>query len=250
LEELDIMSVWDTNLFRDLTRLTQRTDRSPQVKRLSCQVLELRWMRTTQGCWWFLALSTESQRETPQDESRNLEGFDYWEVHPARGAISRVHVAWRRSLYNPAELPEGVVTTDLQKVRITQKEFSDGTADVEEEEWGETPRESNTGVTRKTPGAWRGTTWFFLENVRPVPGPPGRRIVGKKPPLFVTEEWELLKKLRTDPEFRRGALVDSLSVAGIERQQLAAAQRVCPDLRVAYLGKLAESLSRPAEGPD
>ena len=69
-------------------------------------------------------------------------------------------------------------------------------------------------------------------------------MVGKKPPLFVTEEWELLKKLRTDPEFCRGALVDSLSVAGIERQQLAAAQRVCPDLRAAYLGKLAESLSQ------
>jgi len=72
--------------------------------------------------------------------SRNLEGFDYWEVHPARGAISRVHVAWRKSLYNPAEFPEGVAITDLQKVRITQKEFTDGTADVEEDEWGETPR--------------------------------------------------------------------------------------------------------------
>ena len=39
----------------------------------------------------------------------------------------------------------------------------------------------------------------------------------KKPPLFVTDEWELLKKLRTDPEYKRSALVDSLSVAGIER---------------------------------
>ena len=125
--------------------------------------------------------------------SRNLEGFDYWEVHPARGAISRVHVAWRKTLYNPAELPDGVALTDLQKVRITQKEFTDVTADVEEDEWGETPRESNTGVTRKTRGAWRGTKWFFLENVRPVPGPPKRRLVGKKPPLFVTEEWALLK---------------------------------------------------------
>ena len=67
--------------------------------------------------------------------ARNLEGFDYWEVHPARGAISRVHVAWRRSLYNPAELPDGVELGDLQKIRITQMEFADGTADVEEDEW-------------------------------------------------------------------------------------------------------------------
>ena len=88
------------------------------------------------------------------------------------------------------------------------------------------------------------TTWFFLEHVNPVPGPTRRRIVGKKPPLFITEEWELLKKLRTDPEFQHGALVDSLSVAGIDRRQLAAAQRVCPDLRVMYMGKLAESLGR------
>ena len=68
----------------------------------------------------------------------NLEGLDYWEVHPARGAGSRVHVEWRRSLYNPAGLPEGVTLDGLQKERITQKEFADGTADVEQDEWGET----------------------------------------------------------------------------------------------------------------
>ena len=68
----------------------------------------------------------------------------------------------------------------LQKVRITQKEFADGTADVEQEEWGETPRQSNMGVARRSKGAWRGTTWFFLENANPVPRPARRRIVGKK----------------------------------------------------------------------
>jgi len=115
--------------------------------------------------------------------SRNLDGFDYWEVHPARGAISRVHVEWRRSLYNPANLPAGVEMGDLQKVRVTQKEFADGTADVEQDEWGETPRVSSAGVTRMSRGAWRGTTWFFLENANPVPGPARRRIVGKKPRL-------------------------------------------------------------------
>jgi hypothetical protein len=63
----------------------------------------------------------------------------------------------------------------------------------------------DVGVTRKTKGAWRGSTWFFLEGAKPVAGPARKRIVGKRPPLFVTEEWELLKKLRTDPEFQRGA---------------------------------------------
>ena len=119
-------------------------------------------------------------------------------------------------MYNPADLPEGVSAADLQKIRVTQKEFANGTADVEEDEWGETPRESNAGVTRATKGAWRGVTWFFLEGARPVAGPPRRRIVGKRPPLFVTEEWELLKKLRTDPEFQRGALVDSLGCGNRE----------------------------------
>ena len=99
-------------------------------------------------------------------------------------------------------------------------------------------------ATRTTRGAWRGTTWFFLEGVETLPGPARRRITTKRPPLFVTEEWELLKKLRTDPEYKRSALVDSLSVQGIERAQLSAAQRACPDLRAAYLGKLAEEMGK------
>ena len=176
-----------------------------------------------------------------------MDGFDYWEVHPARGAISRVHVEWRLSPYNPVNLPEGVDAARLQKTRVTQKEFADGTADVEEDEWGGTPRVSNTGVHRKTKGAWRGSTWFFL-GVKPVAGPARRRIVGKKPPVLVTDEWKLLQELRNDPEFKRGALVDSLSVQGIERAQLEAAQRVCPDVRAFYVGKLAESLGQKCAG--
>ena len=27
--------------------------------------------------------------------AQELDGFDYWEVHPARGAIARIHVEWR-----------------------------------------------------------------------------------------------------------------------------------------------------------
>ena len=110
----------------------------------------------------------------------NLEGFDYWEAHPARGAIARVHVEWRRNLYNPANLPEGVTQDALQKVRVTQKEFADGTADVEKDEWGETPRRSDTNVTRKTAGAWRGSTWFFLNGVEPLPGPPATTHCGQE----------------------------------------------------------------------
>ena len=83
-----------------------------------------------------------------------------------------------------------------------------------------------------------------MTGAEPVPGPARRRVTGKKTPLFMTDEWEYLQKLRTDPDFRRGAAVDSLSVQGIERIQLAAAQRVCPDLRAVYVGKLAEFLNK------
>ena len=146
-------------------------------------------------------------------------------------------------MYEPEGLPDGVSPVDLQDTRITQQEFADGTCDVLQDKWGLTPRpgdkkkpRSNAGVTRMTKGAWRGTSWFFLAGVNPIPGPARRRITGKKnKPLFVTEEWELLKKLRTDPEYKRSALVDSLSVQGIERTQLAASQRKCPDLSLIHI---------------
>ena len=152
--------------------------------------------------------------------------MDYYEAHPARGAIARVHVTWRRALWEPLHLPEGVKPEDLQKTRITQKEFADGTQDVVQDEHGGGVAEPRrTRITKKSRGAWRGMTWFFLHGSRAVAGPVRRRITSKRPPLFISEEWELLKKLRTDPEFKRSALVDSLSVQGIERTQLAAAQR-------------------------
>ena len=178
--------------------------------------------------------------------SPDLKTFDYYEMHPARGAIVRVHVEWRRELYNPHDLPEGVALTDLQDVRVTQKEYVDGTYDVEEDKWENKPNQPRKALTRRSAGAWRGTTWFFLKGARVLPGPVRRRTTGKKAPLFVTEEWELLKKLKTSPEYKRSNLVDSLSVQGIERSQLVAAQRVCPDLRAFYLGKLAEDLGKDA----
>ena len=133
------------------------------------------WMRRKQECDESRAPSTALLRGTRRVKSS-------WH-RTSRGAVSRVHVEWRRSLYNLAYVPEGVEMSDLQKVRITQKEFADGTADVEQDEWGETPRQSNACVTRKTKGAWRGMTWFFLEGANPAPGPARRRIVGKRPPV-------------------------------------------------------------------
>ena len=94
--------------------------------------------------------------------SPDLEGFDYWDVHPARGAITRVHVEWRRDLFEPDTWPEGVASKDVQTKRITQKEFADGTMDIVEDEWGVTPRgtgDSKPKATRRTKDAWRGTPW-------------------------------------------------------------------------------------------
>ena len=66
--------------------------------------------------------------------ANELDGFDYWEVHPARGALARIHVEWRQNLFNPDRLPDGVERDQLQPVRITQREFADGTLDVEQDE--------------------------------------------------------------------------------------------------------------------
>merc|ERR1712026_546125 len=100
-------------------------------------------------------------------------------------------------------------------------------------------------VIKKNKQAWRGTTWFFLKEVKdPKPAPVGKRYRHKGPPMIVSDEWELLKKMRTSPEWRRGALVNSLTVAGIERSQISSAQRICPELKAIFLGKLAEEQNR------
>jgi len=110
---------------------------------------------------------------------------------------------------------------------------------------GEPKGVSKRGRAKKgTSGVWRGTTWFFVQGAQTIPAPPRRRMRKKGPPAFVTEEWELMKKLKANPEFAKQTLVDSLAVAGIERANLSAAQRRCPDLKAAYLGKLASELGR------
>ncbi|MCP4242184.1 MAG: hypothetical protein GY772_16640, partial [bacterium] len=80
--------------------------------------------------------------------------------------------------------------------------------------------------------AWLGATWFFLRGSEEVPGPRLKRMRAKGIPEATHDELELMKKLRTGAGIDRGALVSSLSVAGIERAQLAAAQRRCKDLAV------------------
>ena len=89
--------------------------------------------------------------------------MDYYEVHPARGAVARVHVTWRSALWEPLHLPEGMKLEDLQKARITQKEFADGTQDIVQDEHGGAVGHREARVTKKTRGAWRGMTWFFLQ---------------------------------------------------------------------------------------
>ena len=122
--------------------------------------------------------------------------LDYWEIHPARGALARIHVDWRKAQYLPRDLPDKVELDSLQETRVTQREYADGSADVEVDKWAkdETPR-GRERVGAWTPGAWRGTTWFFLEGVATIPGPARKRVTSKRAPLFVTEEWEYLKKL-------------------------------------------------------
>ena len=85
--------------------------------------------------------------------------MDYYEVHPAHGAIAWVHVTWLSALWEPFHLPEGVKLEDLQKTRITQKEFADGTQDVVQDEHGGGVAEPHRSrITKKTRGAWQGMT--------------------------------------------------------------------------------------------
>ena len=48
--------------------------------------------------------------------------LDYWEIHPARGALARIHADWRKAQYLPRDLPDKVKVNDLQDVRVTQRE--------------------------------------------------------------------------------------------------------------------------------
>ncbi len=120
-----------------------------------------------------------------------LDGLDYYEMHPARGAVVRVHVEWRSTLWEPEGLPEGVDVEQLQGKRVAQKEFHDGSMDVVSDEWGQAGAvvgpAAHQVVSRRSPGAWRGSTWFFLKGAEPVAGPAQRRYRAKGPPLFVTE---------------------------------------------------------------
>ena len=76
------------------------------------------------------------------------------------------------------------------------------------------------------------------------PAPARKRFRVKGPPVVETNEWDLLKKMRTSDEWRRGNLVNELTTAGIERTLIATKQRVCSELRVIYLGKVAEAEGR------
>ena len=96
-------------------------------------------------------------------------------------------------------------------------------------------------VTKKTPGAWRGRTWFFLKGAGESAGPVvKKRYSTKSIPRDATEVDKIIRKSGAEPE-SRGILTAGLSIHGIERVRFGNAQRECPDLRAVYLGKVVES---------
>ena len=99
---------------------------------------------------------------------------------------------------------------------------------------------SRVGNERRLGGERRGSSSLDTSLRLAGSGLKRYRNTKKGPPLVSYNEWDLLRKLRTSPEVSQAALVDSLTTAGIERTQIAAAQRRCHELRPAYLGKLAE----------
>ncbi len=140
--------------------------------------------------------------------------------------------------------PGGPKPDDLSDVRITQVEYRDGTADAIRDNWRE---RGECAVAPKVRDMWIGTTWFILRGSDEVAGPARKRMRVKGIPAATKEELEIMKKLRTGAGIDRGALVVSLSVAGIERMQLAAAQRRCKDFamwRSARRGRRARVLAR------
>ena len=126
--------------------------------------------------------------------------FDHYELHPARGAIAQAHVEWRWEEWNPHDLPGDLTQHSLQKKRVTQKEFADGTLDTVEDEWGGTPRPDHDErgrvkkITRKTKGACRGMIWFFLKESSGVPAPPRKQMRAKGLPSAETDVDRLLRR--------------------------------------------------------
>ena len=163
---------------------------------------------------------------------------DYWDPHPARGAWVRVHVAARRALFDPRGGAEGPDPATLSGVRVTHVQYSDGSADVVRDDWTEATEQACLLEP------WVGETWFFHTGVSPEPTPFRKRMRAKGAPVLEVDEVAVMKKLRTGAGIDRTALVDSLSTAGVERQRIAAAQRICPELAVYYLACLAEENDR------
>ena len=91
----------------------------------------------------------------------------------------------------------------------------------------------------------RGITWFFLKESLGAPAPPRKIIRSKGLPSVETDVDRLLKKIVGGDSSRNAGLVETLPIHGLERAQLSAAQRKCPEVKAAHAGKAAE-----LEGPE
>ena len=184
-----------------------------------------------------------SEMELAPAEPREL---DYYEVYPERGALCRTHVERRVKEWNPNDLPGQFAEADLPKRRLVEKEFAAGGRDVVEDERGGTPRPHRdvrgrrVRVTRKTPGARRGRTWFFLKKLGEGDDAPKRKRYSKKETPRDASEIDRMSKQSGAGLATRGILPKGLSIHGIERVRFANAQRECPGLKAVYTGKLLE----------
>ena len=93
-------------------------------------------------------------------------------------------------------------------------------------------------------GQWSGVTWFFHKEANREAGVPRRRSMTKKYDSRTDKEVDVIQKLRTGSGVDRDLLALNVSVAGMERIQLAAAQRQCPELGPIYTAVMAKQMER------
>ena len=95
-------------------------------------------------------------------------------------------------------------------------------------------------MTRKTPGALRGRTWFFLNKPGEDEDAPKRKRYSKKEiPRDASEIGRISQQSGAELE-SRGILSKGFSIHGVERVRFANARRECPDLKAVFTGKLLE----------
>ena len=137
----------------------------------------------------------------------------------------------------------------MSKRRLVEREFAAGGRRIVEDERGGTPRPylnargRQVKVTRDTPGAWKGRTWFFLKETvvaeEAARKKRGLRYKSKSMPRGYSEMDNTLKQSGAELA-QRGVLSKGLTIHGLERLRFANAQIERIDLRASYLGKQVE----------